>query len=115
MPAFRTVEGFGNIRQNAVFARYRIKITRDIHAGQVIAVIVRTDHEIHTVLHRAIRHNLNRICESERAVDDRLDFSPANPVIEYNLTFKTAALAAETNINSKDPLFVDPQQRNFRL
>ena len=60
-----------------------------------------------------IRNNV--FCEVERAVDDQMDFSPANPVIEYNLTFKTSPLAAQTNINGQDPLFVDPQQRNFRL
>ena len=60
-----------------------------------------------------IRNNV--FCEVKRAVDDQMDFSPANPIIEYNLTFKTAPLAAQTNINGKDPLFVDPQQRNFRL
>ncbi len=36
-------------------------------------------------------------------------------MIEYNLTFKTAPLAGETNINGKDPLFVDAQKRDFRL
>ena len=40
-------------------------------------------------------------------VDGDSDFTPAKPVIEYNLTFKTAPLAGETNINGKDPLFVD--------
>jgi len=60
-----------------------------------------------------IRNNI--LCEAERAVDDRMDFTPANPVVEYNLTFKTAPLAVETNINGKDPLFADPQQRDFRL
>lgn len=60
-----------------------------------------------------IRNNI--LCEAERAVDDAMDFSPANPVIEYNLTFKTAPLASPTNINGRDPLFVDPQKRNFRL
>ena len=61
-----------------------------------------------------IRNNI--LCEAERAVvDGDRYFSAANPVIEYNLTFKTAPLAAETNINGKDPLFVDPQKRNFRL
>ena len=61
-----------------------------------------------------IRNNI--LCEAQRAVvhGDR-DFSAANPVTEYNLTFKTAPLAAETNINGKDPLFADPQQRDFRL
>jgi hypothetical protein len=60
-----------------------------------------------------IRNNI--LCEAQRAVDDRMDFSPANPVIEYNLTFKTAPLAGATNLNDKDPLFVDSQKRNFRL
>jgi hypothetical protein len=60
-----------------------------------------------------IRNNI--LCEAERAVDDRMDFTPANPVIEYNLTFKTAPLADGANISSKDPLFVDSQRRNFRL
>jgi hypothetical protein len=60
-----------------------------------------------------IRNNI--LCEAQRAVDDRMDFTPANPVIEYNLTFKTAPLAGETNINGQDPLFVDSKQRNFRL
>ncbi len=60
-----------------------------------------------------IRNNI--LCEAERAVDDRMDFTPANPLVEYNLTFKTAPLAAETNINGKDPLFMAPQKRDFRL
>ncbi|MHB8521321.1 MAG: DUF1565 domain-containing protein [Limisphaerales bacterium] len=60
-----------------------------------------------------IRNNI--LCEAERAVDDAMDFSPANPVIEHNLTFKTAPLTRGTNINGQDPLFVDPQQRDFRL
>jgi hypothetical protein len=60
-----------------------------------------------------IRNNI--LCEAERAVDDRMDFTPANPVMEYNLTFKTAPLEGGTNINGKDPLFVDPHNRNFRL
>jgi hypothetical protein len=61
-----------------------------------------------------IRNNL--LCEAERAVvhGDR-DFSAANPVMEYNLTFKTAPLTDGTNINGKDPLFADPQSRDFRL
>jgi len=61
-----------------------------------------------------IRNNI--LCEAERAVvhGDK-DFSAANPVIEYNLTFKTAPLEGESNINGKDPLFVDDEQRNFRL
>jgi hypothetical protein len=60
-----------------------------------------------------IRNNI--LCEAQRAVDDRMDFTPANPVIEYNLTFKTVPLTGGTNINGKDPLFVDPQKRDFRL
>ncbi|MCX5643933.1 MAG: DUF1565 domain-containing protein [Phycisphaerae bacterium] len=60
-----------------------------------------------------IRNNI--LCEAERAVDDRMDFTPANPVMEYNLTFKTAPLAGGTNLNGQDPLFADPQKRNFRL
>ena len=60
-----------------------------------------------------IRNNI--LCDAERAVDDRMDFTPANPVIEYNLTFNTALLEAQTNINGKDPLFVDSKNRNFRL
>jgi len=61
-----------------------------------------------------IRNNL--LCDAQRAVihgDET--FSPANPLIEFNLTFKTAPLAGGTNVNGKDPLFVDPQNRNFRL
>jgi hypothetical protein len=60
-----------------------------------------------------IRNNI--LCEAERAVDDRMDFSPANPVMEYNLTFKTAPLVGGTNINGKDPLFLDARKRDFRL
>ncbi|HET6387479.1 MAG TPA: DUF1565 domain-containing protein [Armatimonadota bacterium] len=57
----------------------------------------------------------NIMADAQRAVDDRMDFTPANPVSEYNLTFKTWALADPTNINGKDPLFVNPLQRDFRL
>jgi hypothetical protein len=58
----------------------------------------------------------NILCEAERAVvDGDEDFSAADPVVEYNLTFKTAPVTGETNINGKDPLFVDPENRNFRL
>jgi len=64
-------------------------------------------------------HILNNILEeADRAVDDRMDFTPANPVMEYNLTFlrtKDWPLAGETNINNKDPMFVDAHQRDFRL
>jgi hypothetical protein len=60
-----------------------------------------------------IRNNI--LCDAERAVDDRMDFTPAKPVIEYNLTFKTAPVSGEHNLNEKDPLFVDPGKRNFRL
>ncbi|MHB1036144.1 MAG: DUF1565 domain-containing protein [Pirellulales bacterium] len=61
-----------------------------------------------------IRNNI--LGDAERAVVDGDEtFSHANPVIEYNLTFKTAPLAGGTNTNNKDPLFVDSQKRNFRL
>jgi len=61
-----------------------------------------------------IRNNV--LCEAERAVVDGDEvFSSAKPAMESNLTFKTAALAGETNLNGKDPLFLDPQERNFRL
>lgn len=61
-----------------------------------------------------IRNNI--LCDAERAVvhGDK-DFTAANPVIEHNLTFKTAPLEGGTNINGKDPLFVDPEKRDFRL
>ena len=61
-----------------------------------------------------IRNNI--LCEAERAViDGDQDFSAANPVMENNLTFKTAPLTGGANINGNDPLFVDPQNRDFRL
>jgi hypothetical protein len=60
-----------------------------------------------------IRNNI--LCNAERAVDDRMDFTPANPVIEYNLTFKTAPVSGEHNLNGQDPLFVDAAKRDFRL
>ena len=61
-----------------------------------------------------IRNNI--LCDAQRAVVDGDEtFSPARPLIEYNLTFKTAPLAGATNINGKDPLFVDAKNRNFRL
>jgi hypothetical protein len=44
-----------------------------------------------------------------------MDFTPANPLIEYNLTFKTAPVSGEHNLNGQDPLFVDGPKRNFRL
>ena len=43
------------------------------------------------------------------------DFTPANPVVEYNLAFKTAPLAMDTNLNGKDPLLADAEKRDFRL
>ena len=61
-----------------------------------------------------IRNNI--LCNAERAVvDGDQDFSAANPAIEYNLTFSAAPLSAESNIQGKDPLFVNSAQRNFRL
>lgn len=60
-----------------------------------------------------IRNNI--LCEAERAVDDRMDFTASNPLIEYNLAFKTAPLESGTNLNGQDPLFVDPVRRDFRL
>jgi hypothetical protein len=60
-----------------------------------------------------IRNNI--LCEAERAVDDRQDFSASNPLIEYNLTFKTAPLEGGSNLNGQDPRFVDPPNRSFRL
>ena len=61
-----------------------------------------------------IRNNL--FCDVKQAVSDGdRHFSVSEPVVEQNLTFQTTPLAAETNINSQDPLFADPQQRNFRL
>jgi hypothetical protein len=64
-----------------------------------------------------IRNNI--LCDADRAVihGDR-DFTPAKPVMEYNLAFlktKDWPLAGATNINDKDPLFVDAAKRNFRL
>ena len=60
-----------------------------------------------------IRNNI--LCEAERAVDDRMDFSASNPLIEHNLAFKTAPLQGGANINGKDPLLADPRKRDFRL
>jgi hypothetical protein len=58
----------------------------------------------------------NILCDAERAVVDGDEaFSAANPVVEYNLTFKTWPAHGEKNINGSDPLFVDPARRNFRL
>ncbi len=61
-----------------------------------------------------IRNNI--FCDAERAViDGDSDFTASNPVMEYNLTFKTAPLAGAATLNGQDPLFIDPQNRNFRL
>jgi len=58
----------------------------------------------------------NILCHAERPViHGDSDFSPANPVMEYNLTYDTWPLAGTGNINGKDPGFVDSVQRNFRL
>jgi hypothetical protein len=61
-----------------------------------------------------IRNNI--LGHAERAVvhGDK-DFSAANPLIEYNLTFKTWPALGEKNLNGRDPLFVDAPKRNFRL
>jgi hypothetical protein len=65
--------------------------------------------------HGQIRNNL--FYDMQQAVLDgnKDDFTPANPVVEYNLTFKTAPLADEKNINGKDPMLVDAERRDFRL
>jgi hypothetical protein len=62
-----------------------------------------------------IRNNL--FYDMQQAVLDgnKDDFTPANPVIEYNLAFKTAPLAMDKNINDKDPLLVGAEKRDFRL
>jgi hypothetical protein len=61
-----------------------------------------------------IRNNI--LCDVRRAVvDGDSDFTPAKPVVEYNLTFETAPLADEKNINGKDPMLVDVEKRDFRL
>jgi hypothetical protein len=58
----------------------------------------------------------NILCDAERAIvcGDK-DFSTATPEIVHNLTFRTWPVVGEKNINGKDPLFVDPINRNFRL
>jgi hypothetical protein len=61
-----------------------------------------------------IRNNI--LCRAQRAVVDGDEaFTPSRPLIEHNLTFRTAPLAGGTNVNGKDPHFVDSQHRNFRL
>lgn len=61
-----------------------------------------------------IRNNI--LCNAERAIiHGDSDFTPANPLMEYNLTFATWAIEGDKNINGKDPLLVDPAKRNFRL
>ena len=61
-----------------------------------------------------IRNNI--FCDVQRAVvDGDSNFTPAKPVVEYNLTFKTAPLADEKNINGKEPMLVDDESRDFRL
>jgi hypothetical protein len=62
-----------------------------------------------------IRNNL--FYDMRQAVLDgaKDDFTPANPVVEYNLAFKTAPLPMDKNINGQDPLLVDPEKRDFRL
>jgi hypothetical protein len=62
-----------------------------------------------------IRKNL--FYDMQQAVLDgtKDDFTAANPVVEYNLAFKIAPLAMDTNLNGKDPLLVDAEKRDFRL
>lgn len=61
-----------------------------------------------------IRNNI--LCDAERAVvAGDSDFTSADPVIEYNLTYKTAPLTQPSNINGQDPLLRDPAARDFRL
>jgi hypothetical protein len=65
-----------------------------------------------------IRNNI--LGEADRAVidSDSSYKTPSKPVIEYNLAFiksKDFPLAGETNLNGKDPLFVDAAKRDFRL
>jgi len=58
----------------------------------------------------------NILSDAERAViDGDRDFSYAKPFIEYNLTFGTSPLPEQNNLNGKNPRFVDPTKRNFRL
>lgn len=58
----------------------------------------------------------NILSHAERSViDGDRDFSYSKPVIENNLTFETSNAPEENNINGKDPLFVEPARRNFRL
>ncbi len=65
--------------------------------------------------HGEIRNNL--FYDMQQAVLDgsKDDFTPANPLVEYNLAFKTAPLAMDNNINGKDPLLRDAEKRDFRL
>ncbi len=61
-----------------------------------------------------IRNNI--LCHAERAViAGDGDFTASAPLIEFNLTFDTSPAPGATNLNGKDPLFVAPSQRNFRL
>ena len=58
-----------------------------------------------------IRNNI--LCDAERAVDDTMDFTPAKPVIEYNLTFKTAPVSGEHNLNGTGPALCGCGQTGF--
>ena len=60
-----------------------------------------------------IRNNI--LCESNGPWSTATAISAARPLVEYNLTFKTAPLAGRDKHDGKDPLFVDPGTRDFRL
>ena len=58
----------------------------------------------------------NLFYDISAAVNDRGRPETGGPVIENNLAFKVKeGLKGDTNINDKDPLFVDAANRNYRL
>jgi hypothetical protein len=58
----------------------------------------------------------NILCNAQRAVvDGDQDFSASHPLIEFNLTFHCWPAPGPSNINGRDPLFVDAPHRDFRL